>query len=147
MTLANTAKFHETVVELETDTPGTYAVICGITTRGVDRTSNMDSAEVPDCDDESLPLAVEKDVHSQEVTISGSGLYATQSAGVLMDWWYSGATRNIRVHHVKAQVGDTEYESGAAFLSKLSNQATKGNRTTADLSIEFDGVPSRTAKA
>lgn len=145
MTYADTAKFSQTAVEVETDTPGTYAIICGITTRGVDRTSNMNSNEVPDCDDEDLPNEVQKDVQSQEVTISGSGLWSSQSHGTMMDWWYSGQSKNVRIHHVKAAVGDTEYETGPAYLTKLSNAVTKGQRTTADVSIEFDGIPTRTA--
>lgn len=148
MAYADTAKFSELVVEVEwVASSGIYAKVCGITTRGVNRQSNMQTSEVPECDDEDLPAAVERAVQSQEVTISGSGVWAKQSHGKMLDWWYSGATKNIRIQHVNAEVGDTEYESGAAYLTSLSNEAARGTKVTMDLNIEFDGLPARTDKA
>ncbi|PDT79955.1 phage tail tube protein [Sinorhizobium sp. BJ1] len=144
-----TGAFQHLVVEIET-TPGSgvYSKICGITSRGVNRTSNLSTTEVPgDCDDESVPSKIEKAVQSQEVTISGSGTWARQSHEVMLDWWYGGQTLNIRVQHVNAAVGDTEYESGPAILSQLNHQVEKGQKIQAEIQVEFDGVPTRTAKA
>lgn len=148
MTRAVTEKFHEMVLEVET-TPGsgTFSKLCGLTSRTINRTSNMQTSEIPDCDDESLPAAVERSVQSQEVTISGTGTWAAQSHGTMMDWFYSGATKNIRVGHLKAEPGDTEYETGPAYLATLNNTAERGPKVTAEISIEFDGLPTRTAAA
>lgn len=148
MARATTANFHQMVLEIET-TPGSgvYAKLCGLTSRGINRQSNMSTSEVPDCADESLPAAVERAVQSQEVTISGSGVWASESNETILDWWYSGATRSVRVQHVNAAVGDTEYETGNAYLVSVSNQAERGTKVTAELSIEFDGIPVRTPKA
>lgn len=144
-----TGAFQHLVVEIElTDGSGVYSKICGITSRGINRQSNLSSTEVPgDCDDESVPAKVEKSVQSQEVTISGSGVWARQSHEAMLDWWYGGQPKNIRVHHVNAAVGDTEYETGPALLATLSNSVERGQKIQAELSIEFDGVPARTAKA
>jgi len=147
MARAQTASFHQMVLEVETDTPGTYAKLCGLTSRGISRQSNMQTSEVPDCDDESLPAAVERAVQSQEVTISGSGVWAAQSHETMLDWWYSGASKNVRIKHVNAAVGDTEYETGQAYLVSINNQAERGQKVTAEISIQFDGLPARTAKA
>jgi hypothetical protein len=107
----------------------------------------MSTSEVPDCDDESLPAAVERAVQSQEVTISGSGVWAAQSHETMLDWWYSGATKSVRVQHVNAAIGDTEYETGNAYLVSISNQAERGTKVTAEIEVQFDGIPTRTAKA
>jgi len=123
---------------------GTYSKVCGLTGRGINRQHNMQTSEVPDCDDESLPAAVERAVQSSEVTVSGTGIWSAESHGLLLDWWYSGATKNIRIQHVLADTGDTEYESGAAYLQSINNQAERGTKVTAELSIEFDGLPTRT---
>ncbi|MFC3163058.1 phage tail tube protein [Ciceribacter thiooxidans] len=147
MARATTENFHQMVVEIETNTPGVYSKICGLTSRGVNRTSNMSTSEVPDCDDESLPAAVERAVQSQEVTISGTGVWASQSHGTMIDWWYSGATKNIRIGHLNAAVGETEYETGPAYLVNLNNSAERGAKVTAEIDIQFDGLPTRTAKA
>lgn len=143
-----TGAFQHLVVEIElTDGSGVYSKICGITSRGINRQSNLSTSEVPgDCDDESVPSRIEKAVQSQEVTISGSGVWARQSHESMLDWWYSGATKNIRVQHVNAAIGDTEYEAGAAILASLNNSVEKGQKIQAEISIEFDGIPTRTAK-
>lgn len=143
-----TGKFEHLIVEVETATPGTFTKICGITSRGIQRQHNMNTTEVPqDCDDESLPVALERDIQSSEVTISGSGVWAAQSNEMMLDWWYSGATKNVRVNHALSAVGDTQYETGPAYLVSVSNQAEKGQRVTAELEIQFDGVPTRTPRA
>ena len=148
MARAGTANFHEMVVEVEwVAESGTYAKVCGITSRGINRQHNMQTSEVPDCDDESLPASVERAVQSSEVTISGAGVWAKQSHENMLDWWYSGATKSIRVQHVNAESGDTEYETGNAYLVTLSNQAERGTKVTAEIAIEFDGLPTRTAAA
>lgn len=142
------AEFQHLVVEVETDVEGTFSKVCGITSRGINRQHNMQTAEVPqDCEDESLPSAVERAVQSSEVTISGSGVWASQSHEMMLDWWYSGAKKNIRVQHVNAAIGDTEYETGLAYLVSLNNTVEKGQKVTAELEIQFDGVPTRTKKA
>jgi len=125
--------------------PAVWSKICGLTQRGIERTHNMQTTEVPDCDDESLPAAVERAVQSSEVTSSGTGVWAAQSHEMMMDWWYSAATKYIRVGHIKAATGDTKYEQGPAYLTQLNNAAERGTKVTADISIEFDGLPQRIA--
>jgi len=144
MARAVTENFHEMVVEIETATPGTWTKICGLTSRTASRTSNMSTSEVPDCDNEALPASLERAVQSQEVTVSGTGVWAAQSHGVMMAWWYSGATKNIRIGHLKAEEGDTEYETGPAYLVSLNNTAERGTKVTAEIEIQFDGLPTRT---
>lgn len=146
MTRATTAKFHQMVLEVETETPGTWARLCGLTSRGINRTSNMETSNVPDCDDESLPDSVERSVQSQEVTIDASGVWAAQSHKTMMDWWYSGASKNVRINHLNAPAASTQFETGPAYLTSLNNVAERGPKVTAELTIEFDGVPTRTAK-
>jgi len=149
MAKATTAKFEEMILEVET-TPGsgTYAAICGMTDVTINRTSNIDTSEIPDCDDESLPLSLERQVRSQEVTVSATGVWALQSNEMMLDWWYSGATKNIRLRNAKVEndgeVGDTYAESGPALLASLNNSRTKGSKVSAELEIQFDGVPTRT---
>jgi Phage major tail protein 2. len=148
MAKATTAKFEELILEFETDTPGSYAPICGLIDVTINRTSNVDTAEVPDCDDESLPLSLEKQVRSQEVTISATGVWALQSNKTMLEWWYSGATKNIRVRNAKAEndgsQGEPYAESGPALLASLSSSRTKGQKVTAEIEIQFDGLPTVT---
>lgn len=145
MATAVTAKFEELILEVEfVASSGTYTAVCGLIDVTVNRTSNIDTAEIPDCDDESAPLSIERQVRSQEVTIDGTGVWAQSSHGSMMDWWYDGATRNVRVRNTKASTGDTQIEAGPAILATLSNARTKGQRVSAEISIQFDGLPTRT---
>lgn len=145
---ASTAKFSEFVIEVETTAgSGVYNRLCGLTTRGTQRTSNMATTPVPPCDDEDAPSQLERAVESQEQTISGSGSWARQSHDFMLKWWRSGLTKNVRIHHVRAQSGEIEYETGPAYLTSLGNEGEKGNKVTAEISIEFDGLPVVAEKA
>jgi hypothetical protein len=149
MALATTAKYEEMILEVEwSGGSGTYTAICGMIDVTINRTSNVDTSETPDCDDESLPLAVERQVRSQEVTANGTGVWALQSHQNLLAWWRSGATKNVRLRNAKAQAsgaaGDTIIESGPAILVNLNNSRTKGQKMTAEIDIQFDGVPAVT---
>lgn len=146
MARAKTENFHEMVIEIEGETPGTFIKICGLTGNSMNRSHNMSTTEVPDCDDESLPAAVERAVQSSEVTLSGTAVWAAQSHGLMMDWWYSGATKTIRVGHLKAEEGDTEYETGPAYLVNLNHSRERGQKVTAEIEIQFDGLPARSDK-
>lgn len=147
MAVATTESFHEMVLEVETDTPGTYQKLCGIIDVTVNRTMNLDTAEVPDCDDESKPLSIERSPRSIEVTVDGTGVWARESWGTMSDWFYDGVTKNVRLVNSLAAVGDTEFETGPAYLTNLGTGRAKGQKVSASINIMFDGTPSRTAQA
>lgn len=144
MAVAVTQKFEEMVLEIETAVPGTFTRICGLTDVEITRASNIDTVEIPDCDDESLPHSIEKQVRSIEVSVSASGVWAQQSWGVMSDWFYSGTTRNIRIRNTRASIGDLETEAGPALLASMNNSRTKGQKVTASVEFQFDGTPTRT---
>jgi hypothetical protein len=150
MAKAVTEKYEEMVLEVDFDDNATpvYTRICGMKGVTIKRTANIDTTEVPDCDDESLPNEVERDVRSLEVTVSATGVWAQQSGGKLLDWFYSGASIPARLGNLKAAVGETEYEVGRMLVSDISNERSDGRgRVTASIELEFDGTPTRTAKA
>lgn len=140
MARALTEKYEEMILEVE-DASGAYVPICGLVDVTINRTSNVDTSEVPDCDDESLPMALERQVRSQEVTISASGVWASQSQDMLKNWFYSGALKNIQLRDAAAAVGEAAVESGPALLTTLNNSRTKGQKVSAEIELQFDGVP------
>ena len=147
MARATTAKFEELIIEVEfSPGSGSYVSICGQVDQDVSRTTNMDTDEVPDCDDESLPLSVERSPRSQEVVYTGAGVWALQSHQNMMAWWRAADTRVVRIRNAKVQAdgssGDTSIEYGPAYLTQLNNAKTKGKRVDANIQIEWDGVPS-----
>lgn len=148
MANAVTEKFEELILDVETAPgSGVYAPICGLIDVTITRTANVDTAEVPDCDDESKPLSVERQVRSIEVTVSGTGVWAQSSNDKVLNWFYSSATKNIRIRNTKAASGDVEMESGPALLTSVTNTRTKGQKVSNEIEIQFDGVPTLTDKA
>ena len=142
MTVATTANFSQTVLEVEfTPASGVYARVCGLTSRDITRTSTMSTSEVPDCNSEDTPAQIQRSVQSQEAVIAASGVWSAESHQKLLTWWSSGLPLNVRIHHVKANSGDTEYETGPAYLVSIKNAAVRGSKTTADIAIDFDGLP------
>jgi len=118
-----------------------WSKVCGITSRTVNRTTTMQTTEVPDCSDETLPNSIEKSVQSQEETINGTGVWAAESHGLIMNWWRQGTKRSVRVGNIKALAGTPKYEYGGAYLTQLNNTAEKGPKVTSEIQIEFDGLP------
>ncbi len=145
MAAAVTEKYEEMILDVElVASSGVYTPICGLIDVTITRTANVDTAEIPDCADESLPLSIERQVRSIEVTVSGSGIWAQSSQSTLKEWFYSSATKNIRVRDTKASTGDVSIESGPALLTTLTNARTKGKKVTAEIELQFDGTPTRT---
>lgn len=143
MAKAQTEEFEELIVEvaLDPDSPTAFTAICGIVDATVTRTSNIDTTEVPDCDDESLPMQIERSVRSQEVSVTGNGVWAKTSWGPLYNWWATGAKLPVRVRNAAAAVGDPGIETGTALLATLTSGRTKGQKVTNEIEIQFDGVP------
>lgn len=154
MAKATTAKYEQLILEVETDptgNPGIFANLCGFIDVSITRAANVDTAEIPDCNDESLPLSIEKQVRSLDIKASGTGVWAMESNKVLSDWFYSSATLNVRLRNKKVEddgaSGDPYLEAGPALLTQLDNSRTKGQKVSAEITLDFDGTPTRTTKA
>lgn len=150
MAYATTASYDKLVLEVEFDpvgSAGTYTAICGIMGVTINRTANTESSEVPDCADDSAPFEVKKAVRSLEVTASGTGVWARTSHQNMMEWFYSGAPLNARLRNADVETngasGDIYAEQGAALLSSLSNERSKGQQVTAELELQFTTIPAR----
>ncbi len=147
MAYATTEKYEEMILDIEwTSGSGVYEPVCGLIDITVTRTANIDTAEIPECSDESLPLQIERQVRSLEVTISGTGVWAQSSHSNLLTWWRSGATKNIRIRNTAVASGDIEIESGAALLATLTNARTKGSKVSAEIELQMDGIGTTTNK-
>lgn len=144
-----TEKFEQMTLEVATDEAGTtWTKICGLVGVTITRSATFDTSEVPaDCDDESLPLDQERALRSLQVSVSADGVWAQQSHEMMLDWYYGGQSKLIRIGNQNAAVGDTQYERGPAVMTTLTNQRTKGQKVTASIALEFDGTPTRLPRA
>ncbi len=142
MALAQTTTFGSYILWVETDTPGTYENVCGLTSRGINRTLAVQKVEVPYCGvgEEDLPAVVEVSPQSKEVTISGSGVMSQQSHLKMWNWYNAGTKKNIRIERTGGASGEIRYENGAGYLTQYNNAAAKGEKVSADIEIAIDGA-------
>lgn len=139
-----TADSFDLVVEVEfVAESGTFTKICGMTDFTITRTKAIDETEVPaDCEDETLPYNTKRNTRSRSMTVSGTGIWAQQSHGKMLDW-YNGSPAEkllVRIRHLKAAVGDVETETGTAILQDLNNERTGKQQVTANITLVFDGA-------
>lgn len=147
MTLATTAKFSEMALHVETNTPGTYAAVCGLVDVEFTFTSETADAQIPNCADESLPHEIMREVVATDWSASASGVWAQTSHEMLMQWALTGATKNVRFIYTKAAVGDVEFITGPAILTSLTHARSKGQRVSASLQIVKAGPVTTTDQA
>lgn len=121
--------------------PEAFAPICGLTSKGIQYTTDVVTSEVPDCSNEDLPSWQEKDVKSISISISGSGMWSKESHGTMVDWFMSAAKKNVRIEYADADSGDPKTLTGPAVLTSLGNSVEKGGRVSADVAIEFAAKP------
>lgn len=144
MAVATTQEFEELVLEVGNESsPESWSKLCGLIDVTITRTSNLDTAEVPDCADESLPLSLEKSVRSIEISVSATGVWASESSETFIDWFYLSQRKHIRIGNTAAASGDTVYETGYAYLESLGDARTKGQKVSRQIAIVFDGTPTR----
>lgn len=141
MAVAVTAKYEHLTLEVETDTPGTYAKVCGMKDFSVDGNLALDEDEVPDCADESLPNSVLVSPRAVTVGVSGTGVWAQSSHDMMLKWNRLAQRKNVRITYGNVAVGDVQTETGYAYLTKLTNARTKGKVVTSEIELRFDGVP------
>jgi predicted secreted protein len=118
-----------------------FTPICGLTSKGINYETETNTVEVPDCTNEDQPAYKEEGAKSYSVSLTGSGMWAAQSHGILIDWWKTGNAKNIKVQYVQSETGDVEFVNGPAILKSLGSTVEKGGRLSADISIAFTAMP------
>lgn len=146
MTKAITERFSQFTLEIsDENSPETFSAICALTSRGIQRGATVEETPVPDCADEDLPAATERDVSTTSVSVQASGLASKENFRKLRDWWASGLSKKARLHHWK---GDTPsglptnavgYEEGFFVLASLNETGERGQRVTIELELQSDG--------
>jgi predicted secreted protein len=138
MAQAQTNKFSEFLVLLsDGGSPEQFADPCGLTSRGFQRTANMNDTNIPDCDDPDAPTWLGRDVISYQAAISGAGVVAAQSKDTWEEWWESGEAKKCRI-----ELGATAWE-GMFRLSELNITGERGQRVNMNVALVSDGVVSR----
>lgn len=138
MAQATTHRFSDFLILLgDGATPEVFADPCGLTSRGFERTANMNDTNIPDCDDPDAPTWLGRDVISYQASLSGAGVVAVESKETWEDWWSSGASKNIRI-----ELGSTVW-TGAFKLATFNITGERGSRVNSSVSLVSDGAVTR----
>lgn len=134
MAKATTFKYSQFLVLLgDAGSPEQFTDPCGLTSRGFQRTANMNDTNIPNCDDPDAPSWLGRDVISYQATLSGSGVVAAESKNAWEDWWESGEAKNCRI-----ELGATAWE-GAFRLAEFNITGERGQRVNMEVSLVSDG--------
>jgi len=138
MAQPTTAKFGKMQIFLGTPgTPITYAAPCGLTTKGLALTKNLQEVTIPDCDDPDAPMWIGRDVQNLSMTISGDGLAAAES---VPDW--NAAALSTSSVPMKVEVEfttGTKLFEGLFIVDNLTFGAEQGGRVTLGITAQSDG--------
>lgn len=147
MTAPTTMRYSEFLLELEVlGSPGTYMRPCGMTSRSFDRTFATVDSEVPgDCDNEDVPMVIERGVKSSDWSVDCS---LTIDVDDQPDWEARlGTETNVRISRLKASSeiggggGTTRMGfTGSAIITKFTITGEFGSKAvTASATITGAG--------
>lgn len=125
---------------------GTFVGFCGIQQAEWDRSADISTTMIPDCDPEApgTPRHFEK---SRSATFTGSGTVDAASMVRLNAWWAAKAKRNVRMFRDVSGARGGGYYQGLAILTNIKETGGEHDTWKFSISIMFDGEPSFTASA
>lgn len=143
MAYPTTIKGQKVALQRETDTPGTYATVCGITTKGLQRTRQTTDTVVWDCTDPDASPIVERDILNGDWTMTGSGQAVITALDDIEEDYESGEAHNYRI--VFFGTGSTVVRSytGSTIITDLTIGAVNGERASISLTLAGSGVLTR----
>lgn len=140
MAKATTLKFSQFLILIgDGGSPQGFGDPCGLTSRGFNRTAEMNDTNTPDCDDPDAPSWLERDVVSLAGEMTGSGVVAEESIDTWDEWFESGESRDVRIEL------NTRVWEGRAKLSQFNITGERGQRVNVEVTIVSDGPIIRTS--
>jgi predicted secreted protein len=117
----------------------TFTAPCGLTERSLSLAKEFGETNVPDCTDEDAASWTERDVTSKSASIDGTGVLDIVSLVTWQARFDSDTSGNVRteIWRAGAKVGHWQ---GAFHLETFEVSGTKGERASAKVSLQSDGV-------
>ena len=109
-----------------------FTIFCGLTTKSLSEQVNTSDTFIDDCaDPDAIALRV-IDIQGYQWEISGEGLFNLDQRAALDTML--GLSKNFRF-----KLGTAGYYQAKGVLSSKSITGTRGERTTANITIQSDG--------
>ena len=120
------------------ETPEVFSAPCGLTTKGIQIQKNLSDVSIPDCDDPDAPYWLARDVTNLSISINGEGVLAAESEAIWINAAYSTEAINAKVE-IEFSTGIRTF-SGAFHIDNFGINATQGERVSASISLQSDGI-------
>lgn len=117
--------------------PEVFSAPCGLTTKGITFTKNMNDITVPDCDDPDAAAWVERGVVSLSASIAGNGVLAMESHDTWLEAYQSTESVSARVLLTEATHGG--WFEGKFHLSTLTENGSLGDKVQVTVALDSDG--------
>ena len=122
-------------------TPEVYSAPCGFTSRSFSLTKDLSDVLLPDCADEDAIAWIARDAVSRSGSISGDGLLASESVETWLDAFDASTPTSVKIE--MEFTSKTVTWTGDFHIDSFEVSGTKGERTTANVSMQSDGALTR----
>ena len=122
-------------------TPEVFTAPCGLNTKGINFTKEMNDTPVPDCDDPDAPTWIERAVTSMSAAVSGEGILSMGDLDTWIDFNESTISLNcevtLDVDAPNAALGGKWV--GKFLMSGFNVTAELGNKVQVAVEMQNDG--------
>lgn len=120
-------------------TPEVFSAPCGLTSRGINFSKETSDVTVVDCDDPEAPAWQERAVRSLSGTISGSGILALEAFPTWRDFFFSTATKTIRIKIDAVLADNGGYWQGKFHCTTFNLTGEIGEKIGVEIELINDG--------
>lgn len=120
--------------------PEVFTAPCGLNTRSLDRTKELNEVDIPDCDDEDAPAYVGREVKSLDWSIGGEGLLAAEAVEMWEEYYDSTVSKNVRIEQEFPSPVGTIIKQGRAHLSTFTVTGERGSKVAVSIELVGDGA-------
>lgn len=119
--------------------PEVFAEPCGLTTRGLTQTKDVNDIVVPDCANPDLPAWVERAVRSLSAEATGSGILAAEALPTWQSAFASTASVNAQIGINAPPANNGGHYDGKIHLTSFAVTGELGDKLQVALTFQTDG--------
>lgn len=122
-----------------------FTAPCGLTSRGINFSKETNDVTVPDCLDPDAPAWTERVTSALSGTISGSGILALEAFATWRSFFFSTATKNVRIKIDTTLALNGGYWQGKFHMTTFNVTGDIGDKIQVEIELQNDGEITWTA--
>ena len=143
MAQAKTLKFNDQLMLIGNGATPTevFTAPCGFESLNMTVNIEVNTTNVPDCDDPDLPAWLQSDEVSKQMVLSGEGVLDTTANKMWRDWLLEGGERNVRWLTKGTAANGGGHFQGPGILTTYEEVGQRGNRWNQNIAVTLNGKP------